>query len=186
MFPNPHPGSSSGGGGTQLSFWYRCAAKKSEQRGLWMDHCRIWNPEFLAQFEALELNSLLILRLWGLFFLKLCDLRMKVVCWELKNAEMGSCERPGEYEKGSSGLHIPGAHFLVSTPHVPIHKRERKHYPYMAQREHSTVFSNPNTAQEREKKSISAFLSSHYQLGKTKQNCNKTSSFSWCKSTHYW
>ena len=46
----------------------------------------------MAQFEALELNSLLILRLWHLKFLKICDLGVKVGSWELENAEMGGLQ----------------------------------------------------------------------------------------------
>ena len=43
----------------------------------------------LAKYEALEVNSLLILRLWSLKFQETSDLGVKVGSWELKNAKMG-------------------------------------------------------------------------------------------------
>ena len=100
--------------GTQLSFLYRFAAWRAEQRGLWTDHCPIYYPSelnfltkcslvnwILTQFEALELISLLILRLWSLKFLEISDLGVKVESWELKNAESGSCKWPRGRKKGS-------------------------------------------------------------------------------------
>ena len=75
---------------------------KGWTEGLWTDHCWIWDPSelnfltkyrlvnwILAQFEALELNSLLILRPSSLKFLQNCDLGVKEGSWELKNAEIG-------------------------------------------------------------------------------------------------
>ena len=101
-----------GRGGIQLLFWYRCEAWRAKQRGLWTDHCWIWDPSelnfstkcshvnwILAAFEALELNSLLILRLWSLKILEICNLGMKVRSWELKYAEIGSYEKTGRSEK---------------------------------------------------------------------------------------
>ena len=42
----------------------------------------------LAHFEALELNSLLILRFWSFKFLEICDLEWKLDLENRKNAEM--------------------------------------------------------------------------------------------------
>ena len=50
--------------------------------------CSLVNLSF-AQFDALELNSLLILRLRSLKFLKIYDLGMKEGSQKLNNAEMG-------------------------------------------------------------------------------------------------
>ena len=43
----------------------------------------------LTHLGALELSSTLILRLWSLKSLKICNLGVKVGSWEWKNAEMG-------------------------------------------------------------------------------------------------
>ena len=73
-----------------IGCWYKCVVLRAIQRGLWMNRCRIWDPIklnfltkynllnwILAQFETLELNFLLILRLWSLTFLEMCDLGWK-------------------------------------------------------------------------------------------------------------
>ena len=78
----------------------------------------------LAQFEAPELNFLLILRLWSFKFLEICDLGVKVGSCEFKNAEMGIKRMARRVWKvGLQGV----PHFLVSVPqlaslpnHTPI------------------------------------------------------------------
>ena len=88
--------------------------------------------EFWCNLKLLELNYLLILWLCNWKFLEICDLGGESCgSWELKNAEIrGSCEQPGECEKGSSGPHIPVPHFPRSaTPgcsQIKVSEGQRK------------------------------------------------------------
>ena len=117
-------------GGTQLSFWCRCAAQRAEQRGLWTDHYQIWDhcelnflikcslvKWSLAQFEALELNSANFEAFELIFFLNLQFWDGSRVLRTGKNAEMGSCERQGGLEKGGLRGHTyPYLMFQVVLP----------------------------------------------------------------------
>ena len=118
------------GGGHSTFMLVLCAAQRAGRRGLWTDRYRIWDPRELnfltkcslvnwnlPQFEALELNSLLILKLWSLKFLKIHGFwgEIRVLraekCWNggLANGREG-------VKRGSSWQHISIPHFSGSAP----------------------------------------------------------------------
>ena len=98
----------------QLLFWYRCVTRKAEQRGLWTDHCRIWDfseLNFLTKCSHMNRNFV-----WGLEanfeaselkFSRNLWFGVKVWSWELKNVEMWVLETARRAWKGLQGRTYP-------------------------------------------------------------------------------